>query len=136
MKTDLMLSVCKKGTRILKAYGGTPLNMRGEYLPNPTEVTRHQNLVSSVTLISTTTKLVRWFVVESAINSGIQNIVPRGNANQQHVAIYIFSPLSTVTLLDQRPVFASLAFRWFLKCSLSLAYSECFVRSHMKEKLY
>lgn len=99
MKTDLMLSVCKKGTRILKAYGGAPLNTSGEYLSTATEITTHQNLISPVTLISTTTKLVRRFVAESAIIISTQNIVPRGNANRQHVAIQIFSPLSTVTLL-------------------------------------
>lgn len=81
VKTNFMLSVCKKSTRILKAYGGAPLNTSGEYLPATTEITKHQNLLSPVRLISTTTKLARLLVVESAINISTQNIVPRGNAN-------------------------------------------------------
>lgn len=55
VKTDLMLSVCKKGTRILKAYGGAPLNTSGEYLSATTEITKRQNLIAPVVLIGTTT---------------------------------------------------------------------------------
>lgn len=59
VKTNLMLSVRTKGIRFLKTYGGALLNTSGGYLSTTTEITKHQNLVSPVMLISTTTKLVK-----------------------------------------------------------------------------
>lgn len=76
-------------------------NTRGECSCTTTEVTKHYNLLSPVMLISTTTKSVRWFLVRGAIDTRTQNTGSRGTGNQQHVAIEIFHPFSTVAFLDQ-----------------------------------
>lgn len=88
----------KKASRFLKAHDGALQNMSDEYRSPETEITDHQNLICLVMLMHST-KLMKWFVMESPINITAQILFPE--------EMLIDSPFSTVNILDQGSVIIS-----------------------------